>query len=770
MKFLKRTIQGFKTRGKIFKRSLITLLLITSLPTLAIGISSYYIGVHQIETEIRQTHMDQFKSILKEIDKKLSQLELIIGRNAFSPVFTNGLRNLNSSQHFEYINDIYRTLMVMKDMSPSIKDTSVYFSQPGICISNEKGYIIVSDDSEKNWYESILAQEKGIIWVRKPENTNNGKTKSIISLACKIPGYSTDPYGVMIISVNIDEITDSVHALNVDKAGVAFIIDDKGNFIFSEEKQGNAAETLRSRLIGEKNNNGSFFYKFNGISYSVAYGMINTTGWEFVTATPLNQLIEPVSNTARLIIIASALGFFAAILLAMLGSIRVWKPIGNLYEYISSQAEEEFCGDEVKYIENKWRQMVDEKHFLTECLEKNYPVLRNGFFLQLIQGHLNSMDEIALREQIKHFGWDVNGKCFLMIGIQISKSTGYVEKIKDGNDQLVTFAASNIIEKIVEDNSMQAHIINFQNMMIGLMLLFDDNVHINQVKNEVHTICETIIKHLIEHIGINSTICIGSLTKSLTGINKEFKDICKALKFRDIKKGTQVIETESIFVKGEDIIRIPVLIEKEIVQALKMGAGQEAIHLINCFYGEIKQNIGREYLVKQSMIQLLGYIQYELLCAGVDIYSLFEENLFEQLYQINEPEEISTWYDCKVIRPFMDYFKKTQNVVMKRMVENVIQTIEQHYQTDISLEWCADLHHTYPQKLSATFKTVTGLNFIDYLNQYRIDKSKGLLKYTGKDINEIAKSVGYQPSYFNRIFKRYEGITPGAFRENNRDE
>jgi YesN/AraC family two-component response regulator len=43
------------------------------------------------------------------------------------------------------------------------------------------------------------------------------------------------------------------------------------------------------------------------------------------------------------------------------------------------------------------------------------------------------------------------------------------------------------------------------------------------------------------------------------------------------------------------------------------------------------------------------------------------------------------------------------------------------------------------------------------------------LKYTGKDINEIAKSVGYQPSYFNRIFKKYEGITPGKFRENSRD-
>ena len=769
MKLLKQTMQAFKTYGKVFKRSLITLLLISSFPTLAIGISLYYIGVHQIETEVRQTHMNQFKSILNEIDKKLLSLELIVGRNAFSPVYKDELRNLNSRQHFEDINNIYQLMMLMKDMSPSIKDISVYFNQPGICVSNSKGYITVTDDSEKNWYDSILAQDKGIIWNRIPEN-DNGNIKSIISLACKIPGNTADPYGVMVISVDIDEIADSVHSLNIVKAGAAFIVDDMDNFIFSEEKQENAVTALRSRLDGENSKNGSFFYTYDGINYSVVYGMIDTTGWKLVTATPLNQLIEPASNTARLIIMVSALGLFAAILLAMFGTIRVWKPIGNLYEYISSQTEEEFCGDEVKYIENRWRQMVDEKHFLSECLEKNYPVLRNGFFLQLMQGHLSSMNEIALREQIKHFGWDVNGKYFLMTGVQISRSTGYAEKIKEDNDRLMTFAASNIIEKIVEDNSMQAHIIDFQNMVIGLMLVFDDNVHINQVKNEVHTVCETIIKHLYEYIGINSTICIGRLSKSLTGVHKEFKDICKALKFRDIKKGNQIIETEAISIKGEDVIRIPVRIEKDIVQALKMGAGQEAVQLIKSFYGEIKQNIGREYLVKQSMLQLLGYIQYELLCSGVDIYSLFEKNLFEQLYYINEPEEISTWYDCKIIRPFTDYFKKTQKAVMKRLVENVIQTIEQHYQTDISLEWCADLHHTYPQELSAAFKVVTGLNYIDYLNKYRIDKSKDMLKNTGKDINGIAKSVGYQPSYFNRVFKRYEGITPGKFRENSRQD
>ncbi|RAU91640.1 hypothetical protein DQG13_28950 [Paenibacillus sp. YN15] len=47
----------------------------------------------------------------------------------------------------------------------------------------------------------------------------------------------------------------------------------------------------------------------------------------------------------------------------------------------------------------------------------------------------------------------------------------------------------------------------------------------------------------------------------------------------------------------------------------------------------------------------------------------------------------------------------------------------------------------------------------------RLEKAKELLAGTDMRINAIAELVGYQPTYFNRIFKKLEGITPGAYRE-----
>lgn len=91
--------------------------------------------------------------------------------------------------------------------------------------------------------------------------------------------------------------------------------------------------------------------------------------------------------------------------------------------------------------------------------------------------------------------------------------------------------------------------------------------------------------------------------------------------------------------------------------------------------------------------------------------------------------------------------------------------INEHYMDNISLDGCADYTGISPFLLSKSFKRVTGKNFIDYLTELRLDKAKELLRDTSLRINDVAEQVGYQHSYFNRIFKKQEGITPSRYRE-----
>jgi YesN/AraC family two-component response regulator len=85
--------------------------------------------------------------------------------------------------------------------------------------------------------------------------------------------------------------------------------------------------------------------------------------------------------------------------------------------------------------------------------------------------------------------------------------------------------------------------------------------------------------------------------------------------------------------------------------------------------------------------------------------------------------------------------------------------------SDISLEECAETFQTTPFTLSKAFKQINGMNFIDYLTLLRIEKAKELLSNTDMKVNEIAEHIGYQPSYFIRLFRKFEDMTPGQYRD-----
>ena len=68
--------------------------------------------------------------------------------------------------------------------------------------------------------------------------------------------------------------------------------------------------------------------------------------------------------------------------------------------------------------------------------------------------------------------------------------------------------------------------------------------------------------------------------------------------------------------------------------------------------------------------------------------------------------------------------------------------------------------------LSRLFKKETGENFLDYLINIRIERSKYLLETTSLHNHEIAAQVGFDSDhYFGQVFKRKCGITPKEYRK-----
>lgn len=67
---------------------------------------------------------------------------------------------------------------------------------------------------------------------------------------------------------------------------------------------------------------------------------------------------------------------------------------------------------------------------------------------------------------------------------------------------------------------------------------------------------------------------------------------------------------------------------------------------------------------------------------------------------------------------------------------------------------------------SALFKKETGKNFLSYLTEIRINHAKELLRITNDTMSSIAEKVGYADArYFSQCFEKMVGMKPSLFRK-----
>ncbi|MGC9522890.1 MAG: substrate-binding domain-containing protein [Anaerolineae bacterium] len=101
----------------------------------------------------------------------------------------------------------------------------------------------------------------------------------------------------------------------------------------------------------------------------------------------------------------------------------------------------------------------------------------------------------------------------------------------------------------------------------------------------------------------------------------------------------------------------------------------------------------------------------------------------------------------------------------QRLVRIAMAFVHKHYAEDLSRGIIAQHIGITPDHLTFCFRQELGTTPIQYLQRYRINRAKQLLRDTQQTITEIANQVGFSDSgYFSRIFRRETGTTPSAFR------
>ncbi|HHY24033.1 MAG TPA: helix-turn-helix transcriptional regulator [Clostridiaceae bacterium] len=146
------------------------------------------------------------------------------------------------------------------------------------------------------------------------------------------------------------------------------------------------------------------------------------------------------------------------------------------------------------------------------------------------------------------------------------------------------------------------------------------------------------------------------------------------------------------------------------------------------------------------------------------------DNLDEVFQKATNILEFKEWF----IFMIDTMFQKTNDKSLSRTNELVIEAqdfINNNIQNcQLSLELTAYELGVSPNYLSRIFKDVTGVTFIDYITNLKLNYCRNLILNTNLKIGEISTLLGYStPQYLISRFKIKFGCTPGIYRKKHSD-
>ncbi|MGD1821666.1 MAG: DNA-binding response regulator [Pleomorphochaeta sp.] len=155
----------------------------------------------------------------------------------------------------------------------------------------------------------------------------------------------------------------------------------------------------------------------------------------------------------------------------------------------------------------------------------------------------------------------------------------------------------------------------------------------------------------------------------------------------------------------------------------------------------------------------LGVFQYH---QKPIIYQKINYLLFDMKKRIAKDKQNLIESECSTKNTVIQLKTSTDN----QLTNSAINFIEQNYSKNIGLQETAAFLGVSEAHLSRVFKNDTKINFVKYLNSFRINESIHLMHDSSLSINQICNAVGiHNPSYYSKIFKNLLKVTPNKYRD-----
>ncbi len=474
----------------------------------------------------------------------------------------------------------------------------------------------------------------------------------------------------------------------------------------------------------------------------------------FMDGLELSKLLKKDMPQMKIIIISGYSDFGYAqkaidigvseYLLKPVTSAKLVAAVKNAAEVIDKERKE-------KQILNQYQLLVYQKHG-----EK-----RKEFFNALVSGKM-SLSQII--EQEEELGINMVASVFCVLLFQFKGQ----EDMYEYSDEIVQCEA-----RMTEALRAFSDIRVFERGMDGwaFILLGETEERINELTLELCDILIQICDNKVHYFG-----GIGKCVNRVRDLHKSYLDANRAFSLRYFESRDQFVSYIDVHNIKEHIgnrinvreLKIEKLDRALLEDFLKRGTIHDVNEFVDSYFegfstNAISSSIFRHYIIMDG---------YSVIMKFLKTLKYTEEMIYGSLKSLNcVPDQLYGLEECSEL--YKTILKETIELrnrnSQKRYAALIDQAKEyillQFNMSDLTLDKVASKVNVSPNYFSSLFNQETGMTFIEYLTDIRMEKAKEYLRCSSRKITEIGFMVGYQDShYFSYLFKKTQYCTPSEYR------
>ncbi|QHW31101.1 response regulator [Paenibacillus rhizovicinus] len=205
-----------------------------------------------------------------------------------------------------------------------------------------------------------------------------------------------------------------------------------------------------------------------------------------------------------------------------------------------------------------------------------------------------------------------------------------------------------------------------------------------------------------------------------------------------------------------------------LMQLLEAGKWDDAEEKLALIFDEVQRQFAesREHVaeVYHSLSASFAYVSHKngRLLAG--LLSRHPELPASKQDEYPSLAQLKHWAEG-VLRIMRSDMEKQIRTARASIIAKVHHYIFEHLSDDVSLQTLADHVHLHPVYLSKIYKLETDETLTEYLHRVRMDKAAAMLKQTSEKIYKVARLIGFENTYFTKVFKKHFGLTPQEYRD-----